>query len=214
MAHQARVAGERRAYAAVPQVVDATRPTGCASLRSWDLPLIVKPAREGSTIGITKVTPCGSRRNAARSCVRRSLTPRPARAGRGVRCRCAELTAAIVNGRALPLIRIEAPQGNYDYHSKYFSDETKYFLSGRPARRQGSRRFARRHSTAFDCRRVHGLGASRPDPARRMARSRSSKSTHRPGMTGHSLVPMAARQATGMSFSALCMEILRGAHVG
>ena len=38
-----------------------------------------------------------------------------------------ELTASILNGRALPLIRIVAPQGNYDYHNKYFSDQTKYF---------------------------------------------------------------------------------------
>ncbi len=44
-----------------------------------------------------------------------------------------ELTASIVNGRALPLIRIEAPQGNYDYHNKYFSDETRYYCpSGLP----------------------------------------------------------------------------------
>ena len=49
-----------------------------------------------------------------------------------------ELTASIVNGRALPLIRIEAPQGNYDYHNKYFSDETKYFCPSGIAGREGT----------------------------------------------------------------------------
>ena len=59
--------------------------------------------------------------------------PRPAGAGRGVRRRAVELTASIVGGRALPLIRIEAPQGNYDYQNKYFSDETRYYCpSGLP----------------------------------------------------------------------------------
>ena len=57
-----------------------------------------------------------------------------------------ELTASIVNGRALPLIRIEAPQGNYDYHNKYFSDETKYFCPSGLADATSSGRFARSRS--------------------------------------------------------------------
>ena len=60
-----------------------------------------------------------------------------------------ELTASIVNGRALPLIRIEAPQGNYDYHNKYFSDETKYFCPSGIAPSEG-RRSGRSRSRAFD----------------------------------------------------------------
>ena len=57
-----------------------------------------------------------------------------------------ELTASILGDRALPLIRIEAPQGNYDYHNKYFSDETKYFCPCGLAERQGAGDPGRRRS--------------------------------------------------------------------
>ena len=102
------------------------------------LPLIVKPAREGSTIGITKVTTVDHDELRAR------LSRRPRRTTTLVLVEefvaGIELTASIVNGRALPLIRIEAPQGNYDYHNKYFSDETKYFCpSGLAAERRSAR---------------------------------------------------------------------------
>ena len=95
------------------------------------LPLIVKPAREGSTIGITKVAAVDhdELRLAWEEASRHDALVLIEEFVSGI-----ELTASIVNGRALPLIRIEAPQGNYDYHSKYFSDETKYFCpSGIPA---------------------------------------------------------------------------------
>jgi D-alanine-D-alanine ligase len=189
------------------RVVDA-RTDWMRVVAELGLPLIVKPAREGSTIGITKVTKVdhdelASAFEAARThdplvLVEEFVTGQ-------------ELTASIVNGRALPLIRIEAPQGNYDYHSKYFSDETKYFCpAGLPdAKEQEIRAMALRAFDVVGCR-----GWGRLDLILRADGTFSLLEVNTsPGMTGHSLVPMAAR-AAGMSYAELCVEILRGAHVG
>jgi D-alanine-D-alanine ligase len=172
------------------------------------LPLIVKPAREGSTIGITKVATvdgdelAGAYEIAAKHddlvLVEEFVT--------GV-----ELTASILGTRALPLIRIEAPQGNYDYHNKYFSDETKYFCPcGLPVAKELEIRAAA--LAAFEIVGCAGWGRLdlilKPDGSFQFLEVNTS-----PGMTGHSLVPMAAREA-GMSFGDLCIAILRGAHVG
>ncbi|HSS69703.1 MAG TPA: D-alanine--D-alanine ligase, partial [Casimicrobiaceae bacterium] len=88
------------------------------------LPLIVKPAREGSTIGITKVTTVDHDELALAyaEAVKHDTLVIVEEFVAGV-----ELTVSILDERALPLIRIEAPQGNYDYHHKYFSDETRYY---------------------------------------------------------------------------------------
>jgi D-alanine-D-alanine ligase len=122
-----------------------------------------------------------------------------------------EITASILGTRALPLIRIEAPQGNYDYHNKYFSDETKYFCPcGLPEAKEFEIRAA--SLAAFDVVGCRGWGRLdlilKPDGSFQFLEVNTS-----PGMTGHSLVPMAAREA-GMSFGDLCIAILRGAHVG
>jgi D-alanine-D-alanine ligase len=172
------------------------------------LPLIVKPAREGSTIGISKVTTVDHDEMwlAYEVAARHDKLVLVEEFVKGV-----ELTASIVNGRALPLIRIEAPQGNYDYHNKYFSDETKYFCpSGIPdAKEQEIRAQA---LAAFDV--VGCSGWGRLDLILRDDGTFSFLVVNTsPGMTGHSLVPMAANQA-GTSFADLCIEILRGAHVG
>jgi D-alanine-D-alanine ligase len=172
------------------------------------LPLFVKPAREGSTIGITRV-----------DAVDHDELPRAWKTAAehddlvlveefvaGV-----ELTASILGDRALPLIRIEAPQGNYDYHNKYFSDETKYFCpSGLPAAQEQAIL-----DQALGAFRIVGCsGWGRLDLILRADGSFSFLEVNTsPGMTGHSLVPMAARQS-GISFGELCVAILRGAHVG
>jgi D-alanine-D-alanine ligase len=172
------------------------------------LPLIVKPSREGSTIGITKVSKvdhdelslayAAAAKYDAQVLVEEFVTGQ-------------ELTASIVNGRALPLIRIVAPQGNYDYHSKYFSDETKYYCpAGLPDEQEMEIRAT--CLRAFDVVGCSGWGRLdlilRDDGTYSLLEVNTS-----PGMTGHSLVPMAAKQA-GMSYADLCVEILRGAHVG
>jgi D-alanine-D-alanine ligase len=172
------------------------------------LPLIVKPAREGSTIGITKVSRVDhdelalayaeAARHDGLVLVEEFVTG-------------SELTASIVNGRALPLIRIEAPQGNYDYHSKYFSNDTKYFCpAGLPEEKEQEIRAAALQ--AFDV--IGCTGWGRLDLILRVDGTFSLLEVNTsPGMTGHSLVPIAARQA-GMSFPDLCVAILRSAHVG
>jgi D-alanine-D-alanine ligase len=172
------------------------------------LPLIVKPAREGSTIGITKVAKVDHDElaTAYRFAADHDNLVIVEEFVAGI-----ELTAAIVNDRALPLIRIEAPEGNYDYHHKYFSDETRYFC---PAGVLADTELAIQAQAlaAFAIVGCSGWGRLdlilRPDGTWTFLEVNTS-----PGMTGHSLVPMAAKQA-GTPFPELCVEILRGAHVG
>ena len=172
------------------------------------LPLIVKPAREGSTIGITKVATVDNDElaSAYELAARHDELVLVEEFVTGM-----ELTAGVLGRRVLPLIRIEAPQGNYDYHNKYFSDETKYFCpSGIPAAQEEE--IASLSMRAFDV--VGCAGWGRLDLILRDDGSFSFLEVNTsPGMTGHSLVPMAARQA-GIEFPDLCVEILRGAHVG
>ena len=172
------------------------------------LPLIVKPAREGSTIGITKVTTVdhGELGTAYAEAAKHDDLVLAEEFVAGT-----ELTASILGRRALPLIRIEAPQGNYDYHNKYFSDDTKYFCpAGLPDAQENAIRAECLH--AFDL--VGCTGWGRVDLMLRSDGSYSLLEVNTsPGMTGHSLVPMAAKQA-GIPFADLVVEILRGAHVG
>jgi D-alanine-D-alanine ligase len=172
------------------------------------LPLIVKPAREGSTIGLTKVAKVDHDELAAayRVAARHDPLVLVEEFVDGQ-----ELTASIVNGRALPLIRIEAPQGNYDYHSKYFSEETRYHCpAGLPDALEAEIRAV--SLRAFDV--VGCTGWGRVDLVLRDDGTFSLLEVNTsPGMTGHSLVPMAAK-AEGRSYADLCIEILETAHVG
>lgn len=175
------------------------------------LPLIVKPAREGSTIGLTKVTDTehdgvSPLAIAYQAAVQHDDLVLIEEFVEGI-----ELTASILGDSALPLIRIEAPRGNYDYHNKYFSDETRYFCpAGLPESKEHEIR-----ASALEAFRVVGCsGWGRLDLILRKDGSFQFLEVNTsPGMTGHSLVPMAAREA-GMPFTDLCVEILRGAHVG
>jgi D-alanine-D-alanine ligase len=172
------------------------------------LPLIVKPAREGSTIGLSKVTTVDHDELAIawREAARHDELVLAEEFVGGI-----ELTASILDDRALPLIRIEAPQGNYDYHNKYFSDETRYSCPSGIA--EATERAIQAQSLeAFRLVGATGWGRLdlilRPDGTWQFLEANTS-----PGMTGHSLVPMAAKQA-GIAFPDLCLAILRGAHVG
>ena len=169
------------------------------------LPLIVKPVHEGSTIGLTKICAVSELPIAYELAARydRSVLAEEFVAGQ-------ELTASILGDRALPLIRIEAPEGKYDYKNKYFSEETKYYC---PAGINADVERAIR-TTALEAFHVLGCrGWGRADLILRADGSFSFLEMNTsPGMTNHSLVPMAAREA-GLPFADLVLEILEGAGV-
>lgn len=170
------------------------------------LPLIVKPAREGSTLGLTRVLHADQLPGAYAIAAARDPLVLAEEFVAGE-----ELTAGFVGREALPLIRIEAPQGNYDYHNKYFSDETRYHCPcGLPeAEERRIQSLVMRCASALGCE-----GWGRADLIRRADGSVSLLELNTsPGMTGHSLVPMAAR-AAGMDFTRLVLRILGLAHVG
>lgn len=170
------------------------------------LPLIVKPVHEGSTIGLTKVRTVDELPAAYQLAARYDSAVLAEEFVEGQ-----ELTASILGARALPLIRIEAPEGKYDYQNKYFSDATRYYCPS------GIRADLERDIQDTALRAFEVLGCAGWGRADLILRSDGSFSflemNTSPGMTGHSLVPMAARQA-GMSFSDLVLKILEGAHVG
>jgi D-alanine-D-alanine ligase len=170
------------------------------------LPLIVKPAREGSTLGLTKVARAEQLPQAYDMAARYDALVLAEEFVEG-----SELTAAFLGDRALPLIRIEAPEGRYDYQNKYFSDETKYFCPcGLPAQEES--RIQQVVMAAADALGCSGWG--RADLIRRADGSISLLEMNTsPGMTGHSLVPMAAK-AAGLTFEQLVLRILEMAHVG
>ncbi|NVM76218.1 D-alanine-D-alanine ligase [Duganella sp. SG902] len=174
------------------------------------LPLIVKPPHEGSTIGITKVTEAAGFQAAydKAAALDDSVLAEEFVTGR-------EFTVAILgsgaSARALPIVEIVAPEGNYDYQNKYFTDDTKYFC---PAALPDALA-AEMQSIAVQAYRALGCeGWGRVDV---LLRERDQKPfllevNTSPGMTSHSLVPMAAR-AEGISYEDLCVEILRGARL-
>jgi len=170
------------------------------------LPLIVKPANEGSSIGITKVRAAVDLEEAFALAVNYDSAVIAEKCIEGP-----EYTASIVGDKALPLIRIEAPQGNYDYQNKYFTDDTKYICPcDLPASKEEAlKALALDSFKALGCAgwgRVDLMLDAKGDPW--LLEANTS-----PGMTGHSLVPMAAR-AVGISYEDLCVQILGGAHVG
>ncbi|MBS0338081.1 MAG: D-alanine--D-alanine ligase [Proteobacteria bacterium] len=178
-----------------------------AVAKDLGLPLIVKPANEGSTLGLTKVT-IASQLPAAYELAAKKFHDM-ALAEQFVDG--PEFTASILGETALPLIRIEAPQGNYDYQNKYFTDDTKYHCPcGLPAEReQALQALALRAFRILGC-----TGWGRVDLMLDASGNPQLLEVNTsPGMTGHSLVPMAARQV-GIPYEDLCVKVLEGAHVG
>ncbi len=178
-----------------------------AVARDLGLPLIVKPANEGSTLGLTKVTAAAQLPAAYELAAKKfhdmalaeQFIDGP------------EFTASILGETALPLIRIEAPQGNYDYQNKYFTDDTKYHCPcGLPAaEEQALQALAVRAFRLVGC-----SGWGRVDLMLDRSGNPSLLEVNTsPGMTGHSLVPMAARQV-GIAYEDLCVKVLETAHVG
>jgi D-alanine-D-alanine ligase len=187
------------------EVVTAqTDPTGLAS--RLKLPLMVKPAREGSSIGMSKVTSVEKILPALQLAARHDDVVIAERFIEGV-----ELTAGILADELLPLIRLETPREFYDYEAKYFADDTRYILPcGLPAEQERSLQ-----KLALDAFRVLGCsGWGRVDlMVDRAGHPYLLEVNTIPGMTDHSLVPMAAR-ARGIAFEQLVVRILDNAHVG
>jgi D-alanine-D-alanine ligase len=172
------------------------------------LPLIVKAPLEGSSIGITKVTRTEELQAAvdlARRYDKRVLAEQFIE-GREF---SVPLLGTGEDARALPIIEIVAPEGNYDYQNKYFKDDTQYHC---PAPLDAAITAAIQADVVKAYRALGCEGWSRIDVLLRESDKQYFllEVNTSPGMTTHSLVPMAAR-AEGMSYEDLCVEILRSA---
>ncbi|MCW5630494.1 MAG: D-alanine--D-alanine ligase [Rhodoferax sp.] len=174
----------------------------------FGLPLIVKPAREGSSIGVTKVTERAQLTGAIEQALAMDADVLCEQFISGDEVTCPVIGIGDT-ARALPVIRIVAPEGNYDYQNKYFTDDTQYLVPcGLPAgEEQRIQQLALRAYRVLGCR-----GWGRVDvmiDAATRAPSLLEINTS-PGMTSHSLVPMSAR-AAGISYEDLCLQLLQQA---
>jgi D-alanine-D-alanine ligase len=168
--------------------------------RELGLPLFVKPACEGSSIGISKVKSAGDLRAAFEEAKKHDDLVIVERAILG-----GEYTVAILGDAALPIIKIEPKTEFYDYQAKYFRDDTNYLCPcGLPQRRETELR--QQALEAF--RLLGGRGWGRVDFLMDEAGLPYFLEVNTsPGMTDHSLVPMSAR-AAGISYDQLVMRVL------
>ena len=172
------------------------------------LPLIVKPAREGSSLGLSKVTRRSDLADAVALAEKMDADILCEQFISGDEVTCPVLGSG-AEARALPVIRIVAPEGNYDYQNKYFTDTTQYLVPcGLPAgEEQAIQQLVLQAFRLLSCR-----GWARADVMIDQATRKPYllEINTSPGMTGHSLVPMSAR-AAGISYEMLCLEILKTA---
>ena len=170
------------------------------------LPLMVKPANEGSSIGMSKVRAAAGLEEAYALAANYDSVVLAEQFIDGI-----ELTAAVLGEAALPLIRLETPREFYDYEAKYVANDTRYIVPcGLPADAEAA--LQQQVLTAFNTLGCRGWG--RVDLMQDAAgNSWFIEANTSPGMTDHSLVPMAARHA-GLSFEDLVLRILELAHVG
>ena len=172
------------------------------------LPLIVKPPHEGSSIGVTKVLGYSQMQGAVDLAAQHDAVVLCEEFIDGDEVTCPVLGAG-ESATALPVIRIVAPDGAYDYQHKYFTDDTHYLVpSGLPEAEE--REIQRLVVAAYRTLGCRGWGR-----ADLMIRASDRKPfllemNTSPGMTSHSLVPMSAK-ATGMSYPQLCLAILASA---
>jgi D-alanine-D-alanine ligase len=164
------------------------------------VPMIVKPATQGSSVGMSKVEKAGDLPAAYELAARieTAVFAEPWITGK-------EYTVAVLQGQALPSIRIETPKTFYDYEAKYFRDDTRYFCpSGLSV--PAEQHLANLAVAAFDA--VGASGWGRADfMADTTGRPLLLEVNTIPGMTDHSLVPMAAR-ASGIDFDELVWRVL------
>jgi len=184
----------QQAIAAIPQTLG--------------LPLIVKPPREGSSIGITKVTTADEIQAAAKLAIQYDPDLLCEEFIDGEELTCPVIGNGI-HARALPLVRIAAPDGAFDYQNKYFTDDVKYHCpSGLPDKEeQAIQALVVAAYRALGCR-----GWGRADIMLRASDRKPYllEMNTSPGMTSHSLVPMSAL-AAGISYEDLCIQLLQSA---
>ena len=180
-------------------VIEATGDAKLAA-EEFGFPLVVKPACQGSSVGMSKVFAAEELQGAVDLAL--------GFGGPALAERCIvgdESTVAVLQGQALPSIRIETPRVFYDYRAKYESDNTRYFCPGTddPQLEQRFHDLATAAFSVLGCSgwgRVDFMTASDGEP-------QVLEVNTIPGMTSHSLVPMAAK-AAGMDFAELCWRIL------
>lgn len=164
------------------------------------LPIIIKPAREGSTIGLGKVDNEQDFRSAYQAAAQYDSLVLAEQFIQGI-----ELTAAILDDMSLPLVRIDVAEGLYDYQAKYFSENTRYTCPGGlpeplTAHIQEQALYAHKILGCTGWSRVDLILDKNEQPF-------FLETNTSPGMTDHSLVPMAAK-AAGISFDELVIQIL------
>ena len=176
------------------------------------LPLIVKPPREGSSIGITKVAGYSQMQGAVQLAAQYDADVLCEEFIDGIELTCPVLGQG-ASARALPVVRIDAPDGNYDFQNKYYTDVVAYRIpSGLSADEDAEvQRLTLAAYRTLGCRGwgradlMLRTGGQNPDRKIFLLEMNTS-----PGMTGHSLVPMSAR-AAGISYEALCLHLLQNA---
>jgi D-alanine-D-alanine ligase len=177
-------------------------------LAKLGLPLIVKPAREGSSIGLSKVTQPQQLPAALEQAAQLDADVLCEQFIDGPELTCPVLGTG-AQARALPLIRIVAPEGNYDYQNKYFTDAVQYLVPcGLPEdEQQAIAQMVLDAYRSLGCR-----GWARADVMVDAATGLPYllEMNTSPGMTIHSLVPMSAR-AAGLSYEELCLSVLASA---
>ena len=177
-----------------------------AVVRQLGLPLFVKPANEGSSVGISKVKTLADLPAAyAEAAKHDSIVLAERFVGGG------EYTVAILGDRALPVIKIVPATEFYDYDAKYLRNDTQYLCpSDLTAEKEAEMQHLAQQAFAL----IGGAGWGRVDFLKDEAgKLYLLEINTSPGMTDHSLVPMAAR-VSGKSFEQLVVEILGLAHVG
>ncbi|MES2958089.1 MAG: D-alanine--D-alanine ligase [Pseudomonadota bacterium] len=174
------------------------------------LPLIVKPPHEGSSIGVTKVAGYSQMQGAVELAARHDAEVLCEEFIDGEEVTCPVIGEG-ANARALPVVRIVAPEGAYDYQNKYFTDDVQYLVpSGLPAAEEAEiQRIVLAAYRSLGCR-----GWGRADLMIRAADRRAFllEMNTSPGMTGHSLVPKSAA-AAGIGYEDLCVQLLRMARL-
>ncbi len=177
-----------------------------AVAKKLGLPLMVKPASEGSSIGMSKVRRASALDEAFALAANYDRVVLAEKFIEGT-----ELTVGILGEQVLPIIKLETPRDFYDYQAKYLADDTRYLIPcGLPDKKEKAlQALCMRAFRTLGC-----AGWGRVDlMIDRRGRPYLLEVNTAPGMTDHSLVPRSAR-AVGISYEDLCLRILEGAHVG